>query len=65
MSIRDVEQILGFGERIESNAIPIKPGGTKVVKGTEFLVWKDKAAEVIIGFVNEKVIDKWYWEADF
>jgi len=58
----DVQDLLGPGQVIGRSLLPgysddgiLKP----VVRGESFLEWKDGGMDIIIGFENDKVCDKW------
>jgi hypothetical protein len=72
MTLGQVEQILGPGNELEPNGVPTtpdyashRPRGIPVVKGDRFVEWRTvdgMEREIIVGFENSHVCDKWYWE---
>src|SRR5262245_8497153 len=64
MTLAEVENILGPGERQESQpGMPDYKGGSiPVVQGDEFYVWKaDDDLAIWVGLREGKVHDKWFW----
>lgn len=64
MSVPEVERILGPGRPISREQVPTGPNSQCLVKGDRFLKWSGQKiqTEIIIGFKENKVCDKWYWE---
>jgi hypothetical protein len=67
MTVDEVEAILGRGKEIPRSEVPLLGGPMRpAVEGTSFYRWKDEAnamtPEIVLGFENGKVCNKWYWE---
>jgi hypothetical protein len=61
MTKNEVEAILGKGTPLKASEVP--ESSIPVVRGDEFLDWEDQyRTRIIVGFVNGRVVDKWYSE---
>jgi hypothetical protein len=70
MRLADVEQVLGPGRPLRADQVPLtndrnEPNITKrvhpVVKGTWAVEWTDGEFQIVVGFDNGIVVDKWIW----
>jgi hypothetical protein len=62
MTQAEVQSILGEGKPLKKSEVP-HMGRSQVVSGDEFLKWDAPGnVEIIVGFVNGLVSDKYYWE---
>lgn len=67
MTLGQVEAVLGSGKEIPATQVPLVGNRMEpAVKGTRFYRWINRGdelgAQIIVGFDNDRVCDKWYWE---
>jgi hypothetical protein len=74
MRLADVERVLGPGKALSADKVPLtndsnEPDATKrvhpVVKGAQVVEWTGGEFQIVVGFDNGIVCDKWIWSPGF